>query len=211
MLVFATLWYFQCLAWCNWVKKLLDHQSKIDSDSPSTTNCSTVVLKDLKHSFSDLGHNFLAFASYSKKTKGGPPAEWGCWKWGSQTRKRRPFSILLRACAIYVLFLISFRTVLCVIPNKLSPRTISVELTSQGGSELEKHIFKVHEKKKSFECKMWKTSFSLKKTTNQIHQISSWKSRTIFKCEICEFVKVIFKSKTLKRISNQFMKHLDLF
>ena len=73
MLVLATLWYFQCLARCNWVKKQLDHQSKIDSDSPSTTNCSTVVLKDLKHSFSDLGHNFLAFASYSEKRRVGRP------------------------------------------------------------------------------------------------------------------------------------------
>ena len=55
------------------MKKLLDHQSKIDSDSPSTTNCSTVVLKDLKHSFSDLGHNFLAFTSYSQKRRVGRP------------------------------------------------------------------------------------------------------------------------------------------
>ena len=86
---------------------MLGHQCKIDSDSPSTTNCSTVVLKDLKHSFSDLGHNFLAFASYSEKRRVGRPLSEAAGNEAHKLGNDDPF-------LYYSLFLISFRTVLSV-------------------------------------------------------------------------------------------------
>ena len=86
------------------MKKLLDHQCEIDSDSPSTTNCSTVVLKDLKHSFSDLGHNFLAFASYSEKRRVGRPLSEAAGNEAHKLGNDDPFSILLRACYLSSLF-----------------------------------------------------------------------------------------------------------
>ena len=91
----------------NFSISMLGHQCKIDSDSPSTTNCSTVVLKDLKHSFSDLGHNFLAFASYSEKRRVGRPLSEAAGNEAHKLGNDDPF-------LYYSLFLISFRTVLSV-------------------------------------------------------------------------------------------------